>query len=160
MRTHPATLCSAVAITLIGLGLASLAAAATPATAPAEVEYLLGAVANSGCEFNRNGQWYDPQTASAHLRAKYNALVALGRLVAATDFIDEVATKSSISGRVYLIRCAGAEPVPTNQWLREALARYRRCAPPENPCASSLRQDAQGIDQPTSNRPISRLSGP
>jgi hypothetical protein len=160
MTTHPAALCSAITITLIGLGFASLAAAATPTTAQAEVEYLLGAVANSGCEFNRNGEWYDSQKASAHLRDKYNALVALGRFVTAMDFIEGVATKSSLSGRAYLIRCARAEPVPTDQWLRDALARYRRCASSANTCASWLRQDAQGIDRSASNRPVSRLSGP
>jgi hypothetical protein len=160
MTTHRAALCSALTITLIGIGFASLVAAATPTTAQAEVEYLLAAVAISGCEFNRNGEWYDSQKASAHLRAKYNALVALGRFATAMDFIEGVATKSSLSGRAYLIRCASAEPVPTDQWLRQALARYRRCASSENPCASWLRQDAQGIDQSTSNRPVSRLSGP
>jgi Family of unknown function (DUF5329) len=160
VTTHPATLCSAITITLISLGFASFAAAATPTTAQAEVEYLLGAVANSRCDFNRNGEWYDSQKASAHLRAKYNALVALGHFVTAMDFIEGVATKSSLSGRAYFIRCAGAAPVPTDQWLRQALAQYRRCASSANACASWLRQDAQGIDQSASNRPVSRLSGP
>ena len=147
MTTHPLTLCSAIAVTLIGLGLASRVAAATPTLAQAQVEYLLGAVANSGCEFYRNGEWYDSRRASQHLRAKYNALVTLGRFVTATDFIEQAATKSSVSGRAYLIRCAIAKPVPTNQWLREALARYHRCASPENACASRLHQDAQGMDR-------------
>jgi hypothetical protein len=160
MTTHRTALCSAITITLIGIGLVSLVAAATPTTAQTEVEYLLSAVANSGCEFNRNGEWYDSQKASAHLRAKYNALVALGHFATAMDFIEGVATKSSLTGRAYLIRCAGAGPVPTDQWLREALARYRRCASSQNTCASWLRQDARGIDQSTSNRPVSRLSGP
>jgi hypothetical protein len=136
MTTRPAALCGVIAITLIGLGLASRVAAATPTTEQAEVEYLLGAIAKSGCEFNRNGEWYDSQKASAHLRAKYNALVALGRIVTATDFIDEAATKSSLSGRAYVIRCASAKEVPTNQWLHEALARYRRCASSGHTCAS------------------------
>src|ERR1035437_2431062 len=101
MTTHPLALCSAIAVTLIGLGLASRVAAATPtlaqAQAQAQVEYLLGAVANSGCEFYRNGEWYDSRRASQHLRAKYNALVTLGRFVTATDFIEQAATKSSVS---------------------------------------------------------------
>jgi hypothetical protein len=49
------------------------------------------------------------------------------------DFIEEAATKSSMSGRPYLMRCAGGAPVTTNQWLREALERYRRCTPTPNP---------------------------
>jgi hypothetical protein len=157
VTTRIGTLFGAVGITLIALGIGSFVAASPPA-AQAEVEYLLSAVASSGCEFYRNGEWFDSHGASAHLRDKYNALAALGRSVTAMDFIDEAATKSSLSGRPYLMRCAGGEPVPTNRWLREVLERYRRCASSSTPCASSLRHDAQGIDHPIANRPLSRLS--
>ncbi len=133
MRTRIRTLFGAVGITLIALGIGS-SVAASPPVAQAEVEYLLGAIASSGCEFYRNGEWFDSQKASAHLRDKYHALTALGRSMTAMDFIDEAATKSSVSGRPYLVRCAGGKPVPTNQWLREVLERYRRCAPPSTPC--------------------------
>jgi hypothetical protein len=54
---------------------------------------LLSAVASSGCEFYRNGEWHDSQKASAHLRDKYNALAALGRAATAMEFIEEAATK-------------------------------------------------------------------
>ena len=157
MTTRLATLCGAIGITLIALGIGSFVTAATP-VAPAEVEYLLSAVASSRCEFYRNGEWFDSNKASAHLRDKYNALAALGRFLTAADFIEEVATKSSLSGRAYLMRCAGGEPLATNQWLREVLERYRRCASSSTPCASWLRHDAQGIDHPIANRPLSRLS--
>jgi hypothetical protein len=157
VTTRTSTLFAAVGITLIALGMGSFVAASPP-VAQAEVEYLLTAVASSGCEFDRNGEWFDSQKASSHLRVKYDALVALGRPVTAVDFIDKVATKSSLSGRPYLIRCAGGEPAPTNQWLREVLERYRRCASSATPCASWLRHDAQGIDHPIANRPLSRLA--
>lgn len=157
MTTRFGTLCGEVGITLIAFGIGSFVAASPP-VAQAEVEYLLSAVAGSGCEFYRNGEWFDSQKASSHLRDKYEALVALGRPVTAMDFIDKVATKSSLSGRPYLMRCAGGEPVPTNQWLREVLERYRRCASPSTPCASWLRHDAQGIDDSIANRLLSRLS--
>jgi hypothetical protein len=118
--------CGMLGLALLGLGAGSTAAAAAPAPPQVEVEYLLNTIARSGCEFNRNGTWFDSQKASAHLRDKYNVLVALGRFVSALEFIEDAATKSSVTGRPYLIRCAGQEPVPTNQWLREALERYRR----------------------------------
>ena len=118
--------CGVLGLALLGLGAASTTAAAAPTPAQVEVEYLLNTIARSGCEFNRNGTWFDSQRASAHLRDKYNGLVALRRFVSALEFIEDAATKSSITGRPYLIRCAGREPVPTNQWLREALERYRR----------------------------------
>src|SRR5579859_7919143 len=141
-----ALLCRALGIAWIGLGLgvgSFVATASSPTVAEMEVEHLLSAVASSGCEFYRNGEWYDSQQASAHLRDKYTALIALGRFVTATDFIEKAATKSSLSGRPYLIRCTGGAPVPTNQWLREALERYRRCISVPNACAARLRQGAQ-----------------
>jgi|SRR5580700_4164126 hypothetical protein len=154
-----ALLCRALSIAWIGLGFGSfVATASSPTVAQVEVEHLLSAVATSRCEFYRNGEWYDSQKASAHLRDKYTALIALGRVVTATDFIEKAATKSSLSGRPYLIRCTGGAPVPTNQWLREALERYRRCTSSPNTCASWLRQDAQEADDSAPSRPISRLS--
>jgi hypothetical protein len=115
-----------IGLALLGLGAGWTTAAAAPAAPQVEVEYLLNTIARSGCEFNRNGTWFDSQRASAHLRDKYNGLVALRRFVSTLEFIEDAATKSSVTGRPYLIRCAGREPVPTNQWLREALERYRR----------------------------------
>jgi hypothetical protein len=154
-----ALLCRALGVALIGLGVGPFAAtASSPTAAQVEVEHLLSAVAGSGCEFYRNGEWFDSQKASEHLRYKYTALVALGRFVTATDFIEKAATKSSLSGRPYLIRCTGGAPVPTNQWLREALERYRRCTSFPNTCASWLLQDAQETDHSTPTRPVSRLS--
>lgn len=158
MTTRFATLCGAAGIALIGLCPGSFVAAETPTVAQAEVDYLLSAIAGSGCEFYRNGEWFDSRRASAHLRGKYDALAAAGRFVTAMDFIEKAATRSSLSGRPYLIRCAGAEPVPTNQWLREALERYRRCASASTPCAAGLRRGAQGIDHSTANPGFSRLS--
>jgi len=74
----------------------------------------------------------------------YSALESVGHVETAEQFIEQVATKSSLSGRPYLMRCAGGEPVPTNQWLREVLERYRRCVSPSPPCASRLPDDAGG----------------
>jgi Family of unknown function (DUF5329) len=151
--------CRALGVLLIGLGVAPcVATAESPTIAQIEVEYLLSAIASSGCEFFRNGEWFDSKKASAHLRDKYTALNTLGGIVTATDFIEQAATKSSMSGRPYLIRCAGAEPVPTNQWLHEALERYRRCTSLQNTCASWLHQDAQESDHSTPTRAFSRLT--
>jgi hypothetical protein len=47
------------------------AASADPSPrAQAEVAYLLGAVGASGCDFNRNGRWYDGRRVRELLRAK------------------------------------------------------------------------------------------
>src|SRR6202790_5558832 len=96
--------------------------------AKTEINYLLGFVEQSGCQFYRNGSWYDSKKAEAHLREKYDYLAVKGLINSAEDFIEQAATKSSLSGKAYEIKC-GSDPVmTTNQWLREALARYRSSA--------------------------------
>jgi len=110
-----------------------VALAAPPATAQAEISYLLGFVEQSNCEFYRNGTWYDSKKAQEHLRNKYDWLVRHDRISTAEDFIEMAATKSSITGRPYQIRCKDDQVVASDQWLRDALACFRttgaRCAP-------------------------------
>ena len=57
---------------MLGLLLAPVVARAEPPiNVPIEVNFLLGYIEGSGCEFYRNGTWYDSQAAQAHLRDKY-----------------------------------------------------------------------------------------
>ena len=99
--------------------------AAAPAIANEEINYLLEFIEQSGCQFYRNGSWYDSKEAQAHLRGKYEYLAAKGVIQSAEDFIEQAASKSSMSGKAYAIKCAGAPVIPTNEWLRKALARQR-----------------------------------
>jgi hypothetical protein len=110
---------------LLALALAPVGHAAPPAIAQAEINYLLGSIENSACEFYRNGSWYDGKKAAAHLRDKYALLAAGQRIRTADDFIEEAATTSSVSGQPYQVRCGADKSVDTNPWLREVLARYR-----------------------------------
>jgi hypothetical protein len=116
---------SAVLCLVLGLALAPVARAAPPAIAQAEINYLLGFIEDSACEFFRNGSWYDAKKAAAHLRDKYEMLATGDRIHTAEDFIEEAATKSSLSGQPYQVRCSGDKAVATNQWLRDMLTRYR-----------------------------------
>jgi len=79
------------------------ARAAPPPAAETEINHLLGLMENSGCEFFRNGTWYDAQRAAAHLRSKYTALAVNAQIETAEDFIDKAASRSSTSGQDYLI---------------------------------------------------------
>lgn len=101
---------------------------APPAIANTEINYLLGLIEHSGCQFYRNGSWYDSKHAEAHLREKYEFLAAKGDIQSTEDFIERAATRSSLSGKAYAIKCGSAPVVPTDQWLRAALARYRASA--------------------------------
>jgi len=108
-----------------GLAFAPVARAAPPAIAQTEINYLFVAIESSACEFFRNGSWYDAKKAAAHLRDKYEILAMGNQIQTAEDFIEGAATKSSLSGLPYQVRCSGDKAVTTNQWLRDLLARYR-----------------------------------
>jgi Family of unknown function (DUF5329) len=107
------------------LGQWSTTRAVPPPIASTEINYLLDFVDRSGCKFYRNGTWYDSHRAQSHLRAKYDYLVARGRIKSAEDFIDQAATQSSVSGEAYQIRCEAGPALPSNRWLRTALSDYR-----------------------------------
>lgn len=115
-----------LASTAIALIWIAAAHAAQPApAAKTEIEYLLSAVASSDCRFYRNGTWYDAKSAAAHLRGKYETLAARGLIGDTDDFIDRAATKSSLSGRDYAIKCEGIAEMSSRQWLTNLLVAYR-----------------------------------
>lgn len=107
----------------------STAETAPSATAQAEIDALIARIAASGCEFNRNGTWYDSTRAAAHLKAKYAAMVPKDVVASAEDFIERTASRSSMSGADYLIRCPGVAPVTSGKWLRDQLNAARASRP-------------------------------
>ena len=119
-----------------------------------KINYLLRFIESSDCEFYRNGSWYDSKRAQAHLRDKYQMLAAADQISTAEDFIEKAATKSSLSGRPYEVRCGGGEALTSNQWLRKALARYRTYGAYDAPrvLRGALATDASGSNQ-NSSRP-------
>lgn len=112
-------------ILMLGCLLAPVARAEPPANVQIEVNFLLGYVEGSGCEFYRNGTWHDSKMAQAHLRDKYKYLSARNQIITAEDFIEKAATNSSFTGRPYEVRCRDGVIVSSNQWLRAELARFR-----------------------------------
>lgn len=116
-------------ILLLLLMLMPAAATAQPSLPPAsrEIEQLFLALEQSHCRFYRNGSWHTAAEASAHLRRKYRYLVKKGLVSSAEGFIDRAASKSSMSGKPYLVKCGTATPVESKQWfngeLREVRAR-------------------------------------
>jgi hypothetical protein len=98
---------------------------ATPAIAQKEIDHLLLFVEASGCEFYRNGRWYDSVKAQTHLRTKYEFLEKNNSIASAEDFVEKVATKSSWSGQPYQMKCGEQAAISTQQWLSDELARYR-----------------------------------
>lgn len=101
------------------------AMAAPGIAAGAEIEHLLDFLANSGCEFQRNGKWFHSQKARDHLRKKYEYLLEKDLVQSAEHFVGRAATESSRSHNAYKVRCAGLSEVASATWLSEELARYR-----------------------------------
>ena len=89
-----------------------------------EIDYLLSTIGSSECVFVRNGKRHTAEKAEQHLRMKYNR----GRRYATSTeaFIDRLASKSSMTRKLYIIECPGAEPEPTGAWLTQRLEEKRR----------------------------------
>lgn len=89
----------------------------------AEIQHLLSAIGSSGCTFIRNGQDHPAEEAEDHLRMKYRR--AETRITTAEAFIERLASKSSWTGRPYLIRCGADSAVPSANWLTNRLDQFR-----------------------------------
>jgi Family of unknown function (DUF5329) len=102
---------------------ASCQVAADPA--PREIGGLFARLEQSNCQFSRNGSWYDAKQASAHLRQKYDYLVKRHLVTSAESFIDLAASKSSMSGKAYLVRCADKPAIESKVWFTHELEALR-----------------------------------
>lgn len=87
-----------------------------------EIQYLLGYLAESGCTFIRNGDEYEATKARDHLEMKYN--YAKRRIKTAEDFINKLASKSSLSRKAYSVKCGEVETL-SKKWLEDALQTHR-----------------------------------
>ena len=106
------------AVPLAALLCVSLVHAAALSTASqAEIHALLSRLRTSGCEFKRNGIWHPADEAQAHLQRKLDYLVSKGAVASAEQFIERAATKSSVTGQTYLVKCGGKPPLPSSEWL-------------------------------------------
>lgn len=96
------------------------------ASAKAEIDHLFVYLERSGCEFNRNGSWHTAVDAAKHLKTKYDYLIKKDMLTNAESFIEKAASKSSISGKAYQVRCSGSIVVNSKEWFSEELVRFRK----------------------------------
>jgi len=91
----------------------------------ARIDHLCDMVARSkGMHFVRNGTAYSSDDAATFLREK---LKAMGdEVTTAEEFIDKIATKSSMSGKPYSVRFADGREMPSADFLRAELVRKGR----------------------------------
>jgi len=87
-----------------------------------EIKHLLAFIADSGCTFIRNNDEYPSIKAKSHIERKYNYVKS--RVSSTEDFIKYAATKSSMSGKHYMVSCSG-DKTASSQWLLDELAVYR-----------------------------------
>lgn len=96
-----------------------------PLAAQAEIDGLLSRLAASHCRFQRNGVWHAADAAQIHLRRKLDHLATRGAVASAEEFIERAATKSSVSGRPYLVKCGDRPALPSGAWLHAELGALR-----------------------------------
>lgn len=101
----------------------SIAAHARDAVETARINHLLKSVEQlEGAVFIRNGTEYDPKSAVSHLRMKLDK--AGNEIKTAVHFIDLLASKSSVSGKPYIIRKSDNTRVNTNAFFHARLKEY------------------------------------
>jgi hypothetical protein len=105
---------------LFGLSLSAMAESQSQDAK--EINYLLEFVATSDCTFVRNGERYNGADAADHLRGKYNH--DKRHVHTGEQFISRVASKSSLTGAQYTVKCEDSEPETTDKWLHRALAMH------------------------------------
>lgn len=88
-----------------------------------EIDHLLQAVRESDCHFIRNGKTHDSFTAAEHLQMKRKR--ARRYYDSTEQFIARIASKSSLSGKPYLIDCPERPPVEAEKWFLEKLVSIR-----------------------------------
>ena len=104
----------------------SCARAEAPASTKLEIDFLFSELTTSGCEFNRNGTWYSAAEAVAHLNKKYDYLKKKNSSASADEFIDNAASKSSVSGQPYLVKCKNSTTIESALWFKLALKKFRK----------------------------------
>jgi hypothetical protein len=104
----------------------SMLAAEARASPADEIRHLLDYIGGSGCSFVRNGVESDGAAAREHVAAKY--AYARSRVRSAEDFIRLAASRSSMTGEPYVVRCGSTRSL-SEDWLMDELRRYRKDRP-------------------------------
>ena len=113
-------------LVIVALAIPAVVASAAPtAKAQREIDGLIAALGDSGCEFERNGSWHDAKAARAHLQKKYDYLRKRGMADTAEWFIERGASKSSMSGKPYRVRCPGKAVDTAAHWFEQRLKTLR-----------------------------------
>lgn len=126
---EPITRFRTVLFFLLGLWAPLAAASTLPVESRYEINHILTMLKTSDCQFNRNGIWYNADAAQTHLRRKLDYLVDRGAVASTEQFIERAATKSSFSGKHYLVKCGKDAPMQSSIWLSSLMHEARAALP-------------------------------
>jgi hypothetical protein len=93
--------------------------AAPSAREKQRIDALIAAVEKSGLIFIRNGSEHSAADAASHMRLKFNN--AGNRISTAEQFIDYLASKSSITGSPYFLKFPDGRTEKAGIWLHRKL---------------------------------------
>jgi hypothetical protein len=89
-----------------------------------KIEYLIQSIEKlDGAKFYRNGEWHEPKEAADHLRLKLKN--AGSKIKTAQQFIDKLASESSMSGQAYKIRFKDGKVVEAKVFLNQQLSKLK-----------------------------------
>jgi len=109
----------AVFIVLPFTGSDGTLSAAPSAREKQRIDALIAAVEKSGLIFIRNGSEHSAADAASHMRLKFNN--AGNRISTAEQFIDYLASKSSITGSPYFLKFPDGRTEKAGIWLHRKL---------------------------------------
>jgi len=108
---------------VINLFFSTLTFADVPPHQLAEVKHLLNFVKNSDCTITRNGTAHAGNKGVEHIQMKYDYF--RDDIKSTEDFIKYSATKSTMSGKYYTVKCPDKNIIKSQDWLLTELKRYR-----------------------------------
>ncbi|MDR3424100.1 MAG: DUF5329 family protein [Alphaproteobacteria bacterium] len=88
-----------------------------------KIVYLLNVIGTSDLVFIRNGVEYTGEEAKAHLQEKLDFVG--DHIRTAEDFINYIASESSVTGVSYYVRLADGKQMEAGIWLRGELAKMK-----------------------------------
>ena len=89
-----------------------------------EIVHLLEYIKATECTYIRNGTSHSGTEAAAHIQKKYDYFK--NDIASAEDFIRLSATKSTMFGNKYYIKCSRSPKIESGVWLLKELGRYRK----------------------------------
>ncbi len=95
-----------------------------------KIEYLLYKIETSNAKFERNGEKHSAKKAVSHLKFKLIRAKGLfsflsGNKITAKAFIDNIASKSSTTDKIYYMILPDGKKVTTKSWLDKQLKSFK-----------------------------------